>query len=135
MRNRALIANWCYKHSEGAIELVKREGKTFVVINDYPRLRQLFATLLAEVQRIKSEGDYAAAEALVEGYGVKIDRTLHEEMLDRYKKLNIAPYKGFLNAKMEPVRDDSGEIIDIKVDYSESLAEQMLRYSVDYSVE
>lgn len=135
MRNRALIANWCYKHSEGCMELKKRDGKTYLIIYDYPRLRQLFAQLLAEVQRIKSEGDYEAAKQLVEDYGVKINPELHAEVLERYKKLNIAPYKGFLNPRMTPVFDASGEITDVRLDFSETLEEQMLRYSHDYSVE
>lgn len=135
MRNRALIANWCYKHSDGCIELVKRDGKTYVVIHDYQKLRHLFATLLAEIQRIKSEGDFAAAQQLVEDYAVKIDQTLHKEMLDRYATLNIAPYKGFLNPKMTPVFSADGKISDVKLDYTESLTEQMMRYSRDYSVE
>ena len=135
MRNRALIANWCYKHSEGCMELKKRDGKTYLIIYDYPRLRQLFAQLLAEVQRIKSEGDYEAAKQLVEDYGVKINPELHAEVLERYKKLNIAPYKGFLNPRMTPVFDASSEITDVRLDFSETLEEQMLRYSRDYSVE
>ena len=135
MRNRALIANWCYKHSEGCMELKKRDGKTYLIIYDYSRLRQLFAQLLAEVQRIKSEGDYEAAKQLVEDYGVKINPELHAEVLERYKKLNIAPYKGFLNPRMTPVFDASGEITDVRLDFSETLEEQMLRYSRDYSVE
>ena len=135
MRNRALIANWCYRHSDGVMEIIQHEGKHYLKISDYEGLRRLFATLLAEVQRIKSEGDYKAAKALVEGYGVKIDRKLHEEMLNRYKKLDIAPYKGFLNPKMTPVFGADGEITDVTLDFSESLTEQMLRYSRDYSVE
>lgn len=135
MRNRALIANWCYRNADGCMELVKRDGKTYLVIHDYVRLRHLFALLLAEVQRIKSEGDYEAAKNLVEEYGVKIDRELHAEVLERYKKLNIAPYKGFLNARMTPVFGASGEITDVQLDFSETLEEQMMRYSRDYSVE
>lgn len=137
MRNRALIANWVYAYSNGDVELVKqgKEEKTFLVIHNYKHLRTLFAKLLAEVQRIKSEGDYEAAKELVETYGVKIDPELHQEMIERYKKLNIAPYKGFLNPKMTAVRDDDGEITDVTLDFSETLAQQMLRYSSDYSVE
>lgn len=140
MRNRALIANWCYekgKEDEGTpvIELIKRDGKTFMRINDYEALRRLFATLLAEIQRIKSEGDYEAAQHLVETYAVKINPELHKEVLARYEKLNIAPYKGFLNPKMVPVIGADGEITDIQLDFSESMTEQMLRYSRDYSVE
>lgn len=135
MRNRALIANWCYKHAEGCMSLIKRNGKTYLEIYDYSHLRTLFAQLLAEIQRIKSEGDYTAAKELVENYGVKINRNLHEEVLKRYKSLNIAPYKGFLNPRMELVKNSNDEITDVKLDFTESLEEQMLRYSRDYSVE
>lgn len=135
MRNRALIANWCYRHADGCMQLQKRDGKTYLIITDYARLRQLFAQLLAEVQRIKSEGDYEAAKNLVEDYGVRIEPELHKEVLERYKKLNIAPYKGFLNPKMTPVFSDNGEIKDVTLDFSETMEEQMLRYSRDYSVE
>ena len=135
MRNRALIANWCYEHSDGVIEVVERDGKRYIKINDYPALRQLFARLLAEIQRIKSEGDYEAAQHLVETYAVKINPDLHKEVLSRYEKLNIAPYKGFLNPKMTPVYGSDGEITDVLLDFSESYTEQMLRYSRDYSVE
>lgn len=135
MRNRALIANWCYAHSEGCVELQVRDGKTYVVVNDYARLRQLFAQLLAEVQRIKSEGDYAAARDLVETYAVKIAPVLHKEMIERYEKLNIAPYKGFINPRMTPVFGADGEIADVQLDFTEGYAVQMLRYSRDYSVE
>lgn len=134
MRNRALIANWCYAHSDGVISLTKHDGKTFVVISDYERLRGLFAELLWEIQRIKSTGDYEAARMLVETYGVKIDRELHEEMLERYRHLNIAPYKGFLNARMTPVFNDAGEIEDVTLDYTETLTQQMMRYGRDYSL-
>lgn len=141
MRNRALIANWCYKHSDGCLELVKRKcgappltEKTYLVIHNYQHLRQLFATLLAEIQRIKSEGDYAAAQLLVENYAIKINPELHREMLDRYKPLNIAPYKGFINVRMTPLFDDSNNIIDVALDYTESYTHQMLRYSEEYSV-
>lgn len=133
MRNRALIANWCYEHADGAIELYKEDGKTFMRINDYKHLRQLFAKLLAEIQRIKSEGDLAAAQNLVEKYAVELDPTLHEEALTRYKKLNIAPYKGFLNPRMTPVFDNKGNITDVTLDFSETMIEQMLRYSNEYS--
>lgn len=131
MRNRALIAHWCYENSN-VIALVKRDGKTFVQIHDYEELRRLFATLLAEIQRIKSEGDYEAARQLVERYAVKVDPVIHAEILERYKRLNLAPYKGFINPKMTPVRNEKGEVTDIAVDYSEGYAEQMLRYSNDY---
>ena len=130
MRNRALIANWCYENAPaGTVELVKRDGKTYLQIHDYAQLRQLFARLLFEVQRIKSEGDYAAARDLVERYGVKLDRELHAEVLKRYETLNIAPYKGFLNPRMTAVMDKDGRVEDVLLDFSETLAEQMLRYS------
>ena len=131
MRNRALIANWCLDNGN-AISLVKRNGKTYVQINDYEALRGQFASLLAEVQRIKSEGDYEAGRALVETYGVNIDPELHAEVLERYKRLDIAPYKGFLNPRMLPVHNAKGEVTDITLDYSESYEEQMLRYSRQY---
>ncbi len=134
MRNRKLIAEWAYEHGRDAnvIELVKQDGKTYVKINDYEALRNLFGQLLTEVQRIKSEGDYAAGRDLVEKYAVKVDPALHREVLDRYAKLNIAPYKGFVNPVYTPVVKD-GEIVDIKVDYTEDYMPQMLRYSKDYS--
>lgn len=135
MRNRALIANWCLEHADGAMELVERDGKTYLVISDYSRLRELFATLLAEIQRQKSEGDYNAAREMVERYGVKIDRKLHEEVLERYSHLDVAPYKGFLNPKMTPLFDQNGKVVDVVLDYTETLEEQMMRYSRDYSVE
>ena len=131
MRNRALIANWCLDNGN-AISLVKRDGKTYVQINDYEALRGQFASLLAEVQRIKSEGDYEAGRALVETYGVNINAELHAEVLERYKRLDIAPYKGFLNPRMLPVHNANGEVVDISLDYSESYDEQMLRYSRQY---
>lgn len=131
MRNRALIAHWCYENGE-AVSLVKREGKTYVQINDYQELRKLFATLLAEIQRIKSEGDYEAARQLVERYAIKVDPIIHQEILERYQKLDLAPYKGFINPKMTLVKDKTGETIDIKVDYTEGYVEQMLRYSTEY---
>ena len=131
MRNRALIAHWCYQQGD-VIQLVKRDGKTYVQISDYQQLRQLFARLLAEIQRIKSEGDFEAARQLVEQYAVKVDADLHEEVLARYEKLNLAPYKGFINPVMQPVFDDRGDICDIQLNYSESYAHQMLRYSSEY---
>lgn len=138
MRNRALIANWCYANQHlvsatDVIETKKINGKTFIAINDYEALRKLFATLLAEIQRIKSEGDYDAAEKLVEQYAVKIDAKLHEEVLTRYRNLNIAPYKGFINPRMTPVYDANNNIADVTLDYTESLTTQMMRYSKDYS--
>ena len=132
MRNRALIAHWCYKQGD-VIQLVKRECKTYVRITDYETLRRLFAHLLAEIQRIKSEGDFEAARQLVEQYAVKVDADLHQEILERYKRLDLAPYKGFINPVMLPVLDDKGEIADIQLNYSESYAHQMLRYSTEYA--
>ena len=135
MRNRALIANWCYEKGRvgNVIEFCKRNEKTYIRINDYLGLRELISNLLCEVQRIKSEGDFESARSLVETYGVKVDETLHLEVLERYKQLELAPYKGFLNPRLIPVLDEMGEIKDIAVDYSESYEEQMLRYSQDYS--
>ena len=151
MRNRALIAWWVMEHAEGAVELVKMdmnyasaedalkdsEGniittKTYVKINDYTKLRHLFGELLAEIQRIKSEGDFEAARQLVEKYAVNIDPDLHREILARYKKLNLAPYKGFINPKMTLEMDEEGEITDVVLDYEESYVDQMLRYSDEY---
>ena len=135
MRNRQLIARWVYEKGldDNVIEFVKRDGKTFVVINDYEKMRNLLGELLAEVQRIKSEGDLEAGRKLVEIYGVKVDPALHKEILERYAKLNIAPYKGFVNPVYTPVYDKNGDITDVTVSYDEGYAEQMLRYSKDYS--
>ena len=152
MRNRALIAWWVMEHAEGAVELVKMdmnyasaedalkdsEGniittKTYVKINDYTKLRHLFGELLAEIQRIKSTGDFEGARTLVENYAVKVDPALHAEVLERYKKLNLAPYKGFVNPKYELVTDENGTVTDVTVSYDEGYVEQMLRYSTDYS--
>lgn len=135
MRNRQLIARWVFEQgaADKVVELKKREGKTFVVINDYQQLRVLFGKLLAEVQRIKSEGDYEAGRSLVENYGVKIDPVLHHEIRERYVRLHLSPYKGFVNPVMREVKDDSGHVTDITLDYTEGYAEQMLRYSRDYS--
>ncbi|WP_195450153.1 dipeptidyl-peptidase 3 family protein [Bacteroides nordii] len=135
MRNRQLIARWVFEKgaADKVVELVKKDGKTYVVVNDYEKVRQLFGELLAEIQRIKSTGDFAAARALVEDYAVKVDPVLHAEVLERYKKLNLAPYKGFVNPKYEAVTDANGTITDVKVSYDEGYAEQMLRYSKDYS--
>lgn len=132
MRNRALIAHWCLENGTNVVELIKRNGKTYVQINEYTKLRALFAQLLAEIQRIKSEGDYVAGRDLVERYAVKVSPCLHEEVLKRYKALNLAPYKGFINPWMKPVVDDQGHITDITLDYTESYAHQMLRYSREY---
>ena len=135
MRNRALIAHWAFEHgkAENVCEFVKVNGKTYLRINDYEKLRVLFGKLLAEIQRIKSTGDYQGAQALVEQYGVKVDPELHKEVLERYSKLNIAPYKGFINPKYTAVKDKEGKIIDVKVSYNEGYAEQMMRYSAMYS--
>lgn len=135
MRNRQLIAKWVFEKSEAdqVVELVKKEGKTYVKINDYPKLRDLFGQLLAEIQRIKSEGDYEAARRLVENYAVKVDPNLHEEVLARYEKLHLAPYKGFINPMYQALTDENGHIIDVKVSYDEGYAEQMLRYSKEYA--
>ena len=135
MRNRQLIARWVYEKgaAEKVVELVKKDGKTYVVINDYEKVRDLFGRLLAEIQRIKSTGEYAGAHDLVEAYAVKVDPALHAEVLERYKKLNLAPYKGFVNPKYEVVTDADGTITDVTVTYDEGYAEQMLRYSKDYS--
>ncbi|MBQ2235276.1 MAG: dihydrofolate reductase, partial [Muribaculaceae bacterium] len=135
MRNRKFISEWCYEHGkrDKVIELVKRGGKTYVKVNDYEKLRKLFAQLLAEVQRIKSTGDYEAGRALVETYGVKVDHTIHAEILARYKNLNIAPYKGFVNPIYTAVTDEMGNITDVTISYGENYVDQMLRYSRDYS--
>lgn len=140
MRNRALIAYWTLERAaqdanggEPALQFAQRDGKTYVKINDYDKLRTYFGELLGELQRIKSEGDYEAGRKLVETYGVKVDPTLHAEVLARYKNLNIAPYKGFVNPRYELVKDAEGNVTDVKVVYGEGYVEQMLRYSRDYS--
>lgn len=134
MRNRAIIARWCLEHAEGSVGLVAVDGKTYVRVNDYARLRQVFGSLLAEIQRIKSEGDYEAAKAMVERYGVKVDADLHKEILGRYEKLHIAPYKGFINPRMNPVVDAEGNIVDVTLDYTEGYSQQMMRYSDEYGL-
>ena len=135
MHNRQLIARWVFEKgaADKVVELVKKDGKTYVVVNDYEKLRELFGELLSEIQRIKSTGDYQGAHDLVENYAVKVDPALHAEVLERYKKLNLAPYKGFVNPKYEAVVDAAGKITDVKVTYDEGYAEQMLRYSKNYS--
>lgn len=135
MRNRQLIARWILEKgaAEKVVELKKRDGKTFVVINDYQKMRGLVGQLLAEIQRIKSEGDFEGAKNLVETYAVKVDSTLHKEVKERYAKLNLAPYKGFVNPIYEPEMDKNGEIIDVKVKYDEGYTEQMLRYGKEHS--
>lgn len=133
MRNRALIARWVEENGQGIVKRVSKDGKTYVNITDYGKLRKLFARLLAEIQRIKSEGDYEAARLLVENYGVEVENDLHQEVLQRYNRLNLAPYKGFINPILKPRYDENGNITDIETDYSESYAEQMLRYSHQYA--
>lgn len=135
MRNRQLIAQWTYIHgkNEKIIEKKNVNGKTYFIINDYQKLRTLFGELLAEVQRIKSEGDFDAAKSLVEGYGVKVDSELHSEIISRYQKLNLAPYAGFVNPNYKVVLDQDKNVIDIEIEYVDSFAEQMLHYSKDYS--
>lgn len=134
MRNRKLIAEWCFEKgsSEKVIEYVVRDGKTYVVVNSYESLRKIIGELLREVQRIKSTGDYEAAKQMVEGYGVKLDQDLHKEILDRYKKLGLAPYSGFINPVYKPVFEN-GELVDVIIDYTEGYTEQMLRYSKEHS--
>ena len=139
MRNRALIARWAFEHGKGkggkdVIEMVDRQGKTYVVINDFEALRNLFGQLLAEIQRIKSTGDFNGARDLVETYGVKIDPALHKQVLERYTKLNIAPYKGFINPVYKAVTDSKGNITDVTISYTEGYAEQMMRYSKQYHI-
>ena len=133
MRNRALISRWTLEHYTEALQIVEIEGKHYVKVNDYKMLRKAFGELLAEVQRIKSEGDYEAARQLVEQYGIKIDAELHHEIRERYNRLNLAPYKGFINPTYELVKDDTGNITDIHVKYEESYSGQMLRYSKQYN--
>ena len=131
MRNRALIAHWCLENGD-AVRMVKRDGKTYVEVVDYEGLRRLFARLLAEIQRIKSEGDFEAARLLVERYAVQVDAELHQEVLERYRRLDLAPYKGFINPMMLPVYDQNGQMVDVQLYYGESYAHQMLRYSTEY---
>ncbi|MDE6179028.1 MAG: dihydrofolate reductase, partial [Duncaniella sp.] len=134
MRNRQLISAWVYEKgkADNVIEMVKKDGKTYVQINDYAKLRDLFGQLLAEIQRIKSEGDYQAGADLVETYAVKVDPELHREVLDRYAKLDIAPYKGFVNPVYTPVLDADGNITDVNISYGEEYLPQVLRYSRQY---
>lgn len=132
MRNRALIANWVLEHYSQAVQLVKKDGKTYVQITDYPALRHAFADLLAEIQRIKSEGDFDMARILVEKYAVNLNPELHHEILERYKKLNLAPYKGFINPWMKLEYDEEGNVTKVLLDYTESYEHQMLRYSDEY---
>ena len=132
MRNRALIARWCLEHSQH-MRLTVKNGLHELEIDDFQELRRLIAQLLAEIQRIKSEGDFEAARQLVENYAVNIDPDLHAEVLERYRQLNLAPYKGFINPWLLPVCDENGEIVDVQVNYSESYEHQMMRYSTEYS--
>ncbi|MCI5058155.1 MAG: dipeptidyl peptidase 3 [Flavobacteriales bacterium] len=135
MRNRQLVAKWVYEKGmdDNVVEKKEKDGKTYFVVNDYGKLKTLFGELLKEIQRIKSEGDYDSGKALVEDYGVKVDRQLHNEVLDRYEKLNIAPYSGFINPILVPVMNDQDEIVDVKVEYTHSFKEQMLYYAKEYS--
>jgi len=135
MRNRQLIASWVFEKGKAdkVIEMVKRDGKTYVVINDYKKLRTLFGNLLAEIQRIKSTGDFLGGKTLVENYGVKVNQPLHSEMLERYKKLHLAPYRGFVNPVYTLLKNDKGEITDVAISYTEGYIDQHLRYSKDYS--
>ena len=133
MRNRALIANWTLEHFPEAVQLIKKDSKTFVQISDYQKLRTAFAELLAEIQRIKSEGDFEAARSLVEKYAVHLDPVLHHEILERYKKLDLAPYKGFINPWMKLEYDEAGDVSRVILDYTESFEHQMLRYSEEYA--
>jgi dipeptidyl-peptidase-3 len=136
MRNRKLIAEWCYEKgkAENVIEIVKKDGKSYIVVNDFVRLRELFGELLCEVQRIKSEGDYEAGKALVENYAVKVEPTLHAEVIARNKALNIEPYGGFVNPEYTPVYDKKGRIIDVKISYPTDYVQQHLDYGKNYSV-
>ena len=135
MRNRAWVSNWCFEKAEpeGAVVKVVRDGKTYVDIKDYDRLRELFGELLREVQRIKSQGDYDAAKALVEGYGVTVDPGVHQEVLDRVAVLGVAPYGGFINPEMSATRDSEGKIKSVEVSYPDDFTGQMLRYSEQFS--
>lgn len=134
MRNRALIARWCMAHCNEAMQLVRRENKTYLSISDYDLLRQAVATLLREIQRIKSEGDLQAAQELVEQYAIQVDATLHSEVLERYERLRLAPYKGFINPVLKPILNSEGHLVDADIAYDEGYDEQMLRYSREYSV-
>jgi dipeptidyl-peptidase-3 len=134
MRNRQLISKWAYEmgKEENVVEIKKRDGKTYIVVNDYDKLRKIFGKQLREIQRITSEGDFEAAKNLVETYGVKVDQELHKEVLKRYAKLNIKPYGGFINPKLVPVMNGD-KIVDVKVEYPTDFAGQMMRYAKEYS--
>ncbi|MEL6989121.1 MAG: dihydrofolate reductase, partial [Bacteroidota bacterium] len=135
MRNRQMVANWVYQKGkkDNVIEMVKRDGKTYIEINDYDKLRSLFGELLTEVQRVKSQGDFEGAKALIEGYGVQVDQDIHKEVLDRVAKLNLPAYWGFINPEYEVIKNDDGEITDIKVTYPKDFVQQMLDYGAQYS--
>jgi dipeptidyl-peptidase-3 len=135
MRNRAAISRWVYERgeAENVVILFSKEGKTYVKINDYLKLRKLFGELLKEVQRIKSEGDFLSCKNFIEKYGVKVDGKLHAEILSRYEKLNLAPYTGFVNPVLKPVYDGNGNITDVKVEYTDDYLGQMLEYGKRYS--
>lgn len=135
MRNRQLIAKWVFEHGKDkkTVEYIQKEGKTYIKVNDYPRLRELFGDLLAEIQRIKSTGDFEGARNLVEQYAIKVDKSLHQEILERYEKLHLSPYKGFINPIYKEIKDEQGKVCDIAVSYDETYVEQMLRYSSQYS--
>ena len=136
MRNRQSIATWVLEHSKAsnAAELKERDGKTYVVINDYEKIRELFGQLLAEIQRIKSTGDFDGAKNYIETYGVKINQPIHNEVLKRYEALKLSPYSGFVNPVYKLVTNDNGEVTDVTISYDEGYAEQHLRYSKQYSV-
>ena len=135
MRNRKLIAEWCYEKgkADNVIEIVEKDGKRYVVVNDFVRLRELFGELLCEVQRIKSEGDYEAGKALVENYAVKVDPEFHAEVIARNQALNIEPYGGFVNPNYHPVYDENGNITDVTISYDSKYVDQHLEYSKNYS--
>ncbi|MEZ5012387.1 MAG: hypothetical protein R2744_12760 [Bacteroidales bacterium] len=135
MRCRSTISHWVYEagKEDGVIEIFSRDGKSYVRINDYDKLRELFGSLLKEVQRIKSEGDYEAGKNLVEEYGIKVDPVLHAELLERYAKLNLAPYSGYMNVNLVPVTDNDGTIKDVKVEYVDDFLGQMMKYGREYS--
>ena len=134
MRNRQLVASWVFEKGvkDNVIEKRLRDGKTFFIINDYQKLRNLFGELLRELQRIKSEGDFTAGQALIENYAVNVDTKLHQEVLTRYEKLNLAPFSGFINPKLTPVYD-AGKIIDVTISYPDDFSKQMLEYGKNYS--
>ena len=134
MRNRQLIARWAYEKgkADNVVEFVKRDGKTYIAINDFNKLRKIFGEMLKEIQRVTSEGDYAAAQNLIETYGVKVDKELHKEVLERFAKLNVAPYKGFINPQLVPVLKN-GKIVDVTVSYPDDFTKQMLEYGEKYS--